>query len=148
MHKEKIQEVLQMVRANTVNFKKKEVEFVEELKKSKNSLSLIEDFLFKVGSFTDSLKEGLEEIEGAVEAEEDNPSEEEIEEYKRRRGIEEEAENVLSQRLETASILEDLTNYIPDVLLRENLEIFTRILRDENEEIKNRFIFPQLKRSL
>ena len=139
MHKEKIQEVLQMIQANAVDFKKKEVEFIEELKKSKNSLSLIEDFLFEVGSFTDSLKEGLEEIKGMAEAEENNSSEEEIEE---------EAENVLSQRLETASILEDLTNYIPDILLRENLEIFIRILRDENEEIKNHFIFPQLKRSL
>lgn len=142
-YSEKIQKVLQQITQDAENFKKKGDELVEEFKKSKDSLSLIEDFLYKVGSLTtNSFEKGLEEIKEVVE----KIGEDYIvleEDY----STLEKGESMLSLRLEISSTLEDLVKYIPDVLLRENLEILARILRDK-KLIKADSIFLLFKKSV
>lgn len=142
---EKIQEVLQEITPIAENFKKKEAEFTKEFKKSKNSLLLVEDFLSEVGSLTNSFMEGWEKIKGEIEEIEDDTD------YLVQKMLSREKETnelVLSLRFEIASILDDLVNFFPDILLRENLEIFAGILRNKDEEIKNHFVFPRLKKSV
>lgn len=152
-YSERIQEILQSIQTNAEDFKEKEVGFLEKFKKSKNSLSLIEDFLSEVGSLTDSFIGGLEKIKDEVGKIEDEVGklEDEIEKLGKEAGqsereVEEIKKSMLSLRFEIVSVLDDLT-YIPDVLLRENIEIILRILRD-GELIKSDSIFLQFKKSV
>jgi len=140
---EKLQKVLQQMAQDVENFNKKEIEFIEEFKKSKISLPLAENFLSEVGSLTDSFKKGLDEVKEVVEKIEEDYSVSD-EDY---RTLEEQGKSTLSLRFEIASTLEDLTKYIPDILLRENLEIFSRILRDEEKLIRADSIFLLFKKS-
>lgn len=131
-----VQYILEDTKTGIEDFEQKKNKFSRELETSKNVLSLTEDFMSVIDSFSDSTQKHLEDIEELL------LEDEEIIEMTS--SVDKDHNSLLSARHEIASILDDLVIHIPDILLRENLEILARILRDEAEEIKNHFIYPRL----
>lgn len=132
-----IHEILARQEGEARNVAEEVEKFCKELKETKKVISVVEKLIYTCNSFSEAAKENAAEIQERLT--------ELLEETEGERMMQKaEAIDAQSIRLEIASILDDLVSCIPDVLLRENLEILARILRDETEEIKNHFIYPRL----